>query len=92
MDINIKDKEIKDGLLSAFHEICPGALEIHMVLCAYASESTKIARVSIKTLCLKTGFSLGKVCSIIATMKAAEFIEVPLAGQQGKTQIYKIKI
>jgi len=91
MDINFKEAEIKDELLPVFNAICAGALEVFIVLCAYAPEKTKIAKVTIKTVALKTGFSLSKTAGILNYLKNSTFIEAPLAGRQGKAQSYKLK-
>ncbi len=91
MDINFKEAEIKKELLPAFNSVCSGALEVFIVLCAYAPERTKMAKVTIKTVALKTGFSTTKTASIINKLKDKKFIVAPLEGRQGKTQSYKLK-
>lgn len=92
MDISFKEIEIKEGLLSAFNEISPGALEVFMVLCAFAPGERRIAKVSIKDVSLKTGFSMSKTVSILNKLKGVKFIEAPLEGHQGKVQTYKLKV
>lgn len=91
MDVSLKEKEIKEGVLANFYRICPGAIEVFMVLSAYASEESKVAKISLKTLCKKTGFSLDKILRVLRRLKETNFIEAPLEGQQGKIQIYKLK-
>jgi len=91
MDIKFKEAEIKDELLPAFNSVCPGALDVFIVLCAYAPEKTKTAKVTIKTVALKTGFSVSKTAIILNKLKAKKFIDAPLEGRQGKVQSYKLK-
>ena len=91
MDFTFKEAGIKNGELAQFYEICPGALGLYMVLCAYASEKSKIAKVSIETIIEKTGFSLDKVVRTIRMLKAEGLIEAPFEGRKGKAQIYKLK-
>ena len=92
MDITFKEEEIKDGVLMEFNKICLGAIDVFVVLVAYASKRTKVARISIKIISEKTGFSSSKVVGILNKLKEAEFIEAPFEGQQGKKQIYKLKV
>jgi len=92
MDINFKEAEIKDGLLPAFNSVCSGALDVFIVLCANASEKTKLAKVTIKTIAFQTGFSMSKTVTILNKLKDSKFIEAPLEGHQGKVQSYKLQI
>jgi DNA-binding IscR family transcriptional regulator len=92
MDITFKEEEIKDKTLVKFNEIHRGAIDVFLVLIAYASKRTKAARITIDVISEKTGFSLFKVVRILNRLKEAEFIEAPFEGQQGKKQIYKLKI
>lgn len=92
MDITFKEEEVKDGTLAEFNKICLGAIDVFMVLIAYASKKTKVARMSIKLISEKTGFSTAKVVGIINRLKEADFLEAPFEGQQGKKQIYKLRV
>lgn len=92
MDVNFKEKEIKEGTLAHFYRVCPGAIEVFMVLSAYASEETKVAKIPLETIREKTGFSIDKVLRVLRRLKETDFIEAPLEGQQGKIQIYKLKV
>jgi len=92
MDMTFKEGEIKDGMIAEFNKICLGATEVFLVLVAYASKRTKAARMSIQTISWKTGFSTAKVVGILNKLKEADFIEAPFEGQQGKKQIYKLKV
>lgn len=92
MDISFKDEEIKDGMLAEFSKIHSGALEVFLVLVAYASEKTKMARIAISAIMKKTGFSLTKVVKALNRLKEVDFIEAPFEGQQGRKQIYKLKV
>lgn len=91
MDFTFREEGIKEGALVRFYDIHPSALQIYVVLMAYASEKTKIAKITIKTMCRKTGFSSNKVVGILDRLKDAGFIEAPLEGERGKSQIYEIK-
>jgi len=91
MDFTFEEEGIKEGTLARFWVIHPAALHIYMVLCAYASEKTKIAKVTIKTICTKAGCSLGTVVKVLDRLKAEGIIEAPFEGQQGKAQMYKLK-
>lgn len=92
MDITFTEGEIKDGTLVEFNKICSGAIDVFVVLVAYASKRTKVARISIDLISEKTGFSTAKVAGILNRLKEAEFLEAPFEGQQGKKQIYKLKV
>lgn len=92
MDITFKEEEIKDGILSEFNKIHRGAVDVFLVLIAYSSKRTKVARITIDIISEKTGFSLFKIVEILNRLKEAGFIEAPFEGQQGKKQIYKLKI
>lgn len=92
MDITFKEEEIKDEILVKFNRIHRGAMDVFLVLIAYASKRTKVARITIDVISEKTGFSLFKVVEILNRLKEADFIEAPFEGQQGKKQIYKLKI
>jgi len=89
--IEIPKKAVKEGLLSEFYEICPGALEVSLVLKAYSSEETKMARVGVRTICKHTGFSLSKVIRVLGKLEAANIVDVPLKGHPGKAYIYKLR-
>jgi len=91
MNIVFKEAEVRDGIIARFHEVCPGALNVYMVLMAYCPERTKVAKVSIKSIVEKTGFSLTKVIRVLNKLKDTDFIEAPFEGQQGKPQIYRLK-
>jgi len=92
MDIIFKEEEIKGGTFAKFNRICPGAIDVFLVLVVYASKKTKAARITIDVISDETGFSLAKVVRILNRLKEVEFIEAPFEGQQGKKQIYKLKI
>jgi len=92
MDIIFTEKEIREDILAKFNKIWPGALEVFMVLMAFAPERTKVTRITIKTIMNKTGFSLVKTIKALNRLKEVEFIEAPFEGQQGKKQIYKLKV
>ena len=92
MDITFKEEEIKDGILAKFNEIHRGALDVFLVLVAYASKRTKAARITIDVISEETGFSLFKVARILNRLKEKGLIEAPFEGQQGKKQIYKLKV
>lgn len=89
--IEFEKEEIRNGLLRKFYEICPGALEVYMVLWANASEKNKTIRISIKTICTQTGISLCKVVGTLNKLKEVGFIEAPFEGQMGRRQLYKLK-
>ena len=89
--IEIPKKAVKEGLLCGFYGICPGALEVSLVLKAYCSEETKMARVGVRTICEKTGFSISKVVRVLDKLETADIVEVPLKGHPGKAYIYKLK-
>jgi len=91
MDFTFGEEGIKEGALARFYDIHPAALHIYMILNAYASEKTKIAKVTIDVMCKKTGCSLGTVVKVLDRLKAEGLIEAPFEGQQGKAQMYKIK-
>lgn len=92
MDIILTEEDIREGVLAKFNKVYPGSLQVFMVLMAYASKRTKVARITIKTVMDKTGFSLVKTVKALNSLKEVEFIEAPYEGQQGKKQIYKLKI
>jgi len=92
MDITFKEEEIYDGVITKFNKICAGALEVFIVLIAHASERTKTVRITAKIIERETGFSPFKVVGILNRLKEAEFIEAPFEGQQGKKQIYRLKV
>jgi len=92
MDIIFKEEEINDGLIAEYNKISSGAFEVFLVLTASASERTKATRITIKTIMSRTGFTLPKVVSALNMLKEEGFIEAPFEGQQGKKQIYKLKI
>jgi len=92
MDIVLTEEDIKSGILVKFNKLCPGAFEVFAVLMAYASERSKVAKISLKTIIKKTGFSLTKIVGILNRLKEVEFVEAPFEGQQGKPQIYRLKI
>lgn len=92
MDIILTEEELRKGILAKFNKVWPGALEVFMVLMAYAPEKTRVARITIKTIMNETGFSLVKAIKALNRLKEVEFIEAPFEGQQGKKQIYKLKI
>ena len=92
MDIIFTEEDIKEGTLAKFNKIWPGALEVFMVLMAFASKRTKVARITIGTIMDETGFSLVKTVKALNRLKEVEFIEAPFEGQQGKKQIYKLKV
>lgn len=92
MDITFKEREINEGMLAKFNEICLGAIDVFLVLVANASEKTKTARMTIDAISEKAGFSTAKVVGILNRLKEVEFLEAPFEGQQGKKQIYKLKV
>jgi len=92
MDFTFEEEGIKEGELVRFYDIHPAALQVYIVLNAYASEKTKIAKVTIKTICRKTGYSLGTVVKVLDKLKIEGLIEAPFEGQQGKAQMYKLKM
>lgn len=92
MDFTFKEEGIKEGALMRFYDIHPAALQVYIVLNAYASEKTKMAKVTLKIICGKTGYSLGTIAKILDKLKAEGLIEAPFEGQQGKAQMYKLKM
>lgn len=88
--IKIDKESIREGLIAGFsRKACEGSFEIYLLICAY-SEDDHYARVSIKTLRQKSGYSLRRICKCIDALEEGKFIKKLRKGQGGKPQFYEI--
>ena len=88
--------DIQDGVLRDFHKIHSGAFEVYLILCAYSSDSSGIAKVGVRTIMKSTGFGFKKILDCLDELKKVDLITIPMRNlpfeeRIGKSFIYEIR-
>ena len=73
--------DIQDGVLRDFRMIYPGALEVYLVLRAYSSNASRIAKVPISKIRKATGFQFNRILDIHKSRLNNNFLKIYILYQ-----------